>query len=187
MLRHLRGVRGAILWNVRIRAPRGHPAGACAGAWRLLHHMDVRAPTHPPDRLIARVAARQSGVVARHQLVALGLSRGSIEKRLAAGACTEFIAACTPSGIPRCRGRPAHGRSARLRRGSGRSHRSAGERWGIHPWNGAIEVTTPTGRGRRVAGVHRAPGGAYPPGTARRSGASRSPRRAAPWSTSPMS
>jgi very-short-patch-repair endonuclease len=121
--------------------------------------MDVRAPTHPPDRLIARVAARQSGVVARRQLVALGLSRGSIEKRVTAGRLHRIHRGVYAVG------HPAVSRTGRLMaavlacgEGAVGSHRSAGEQWGIHPWNGAIEVTTPSGRGRRVPGflAHRA-------------------------------
>src|SRR5436190_23398717 len=43
------------------------------------------AEDHPRDRWIAELAARQHGVVARRQLVALGLDRGAIRSRLASG------------------------------------------------------------------------------------------------------
>jgi hypothetical protein len=49
------------------------------------------------DAVIARIAARQYGVVTRAQLVAAGLGRGSIEHRVAECRSTACIGASTSS------------------------------------------------------------------------------------------
>src|SRR5215213_11941730 len=66
-----------------------HPAGSlrARGARNrvgaLVHHMDERK--RPVDQVIARIAARQFGVIAWRQLVAVGLNRGAIAKRVLTG------------------------------------------------------------------------------------------------------
>jgi hypothetical protein len=50
---------------------------------RLDHHIDGQRA--PGERLVAELAARQHGVVARRQLAALGLGKGAIDRRVATG------------------------------------------------------------------------------------------------------
>src|SRR5919198_6186904 len=61
----------------------GIEGGARFPLGRLMHGM--RARTTPPDRKLADLARRQYGVVSRRQVLALGIDRGGIERRLAAG------------------------------------------------------------------------------------------------------
>ena len=114
-----------------------------------------RAKQHkPPDQALAELASRQYGVVARRQLLALGLSTSAIHRRVAAGRL-----------LPRHRGVFAVGHRAIERRGhwlaavlacgpgSVLSHRSAAALWGIRPTaQTRFDVTT----GRKAS--HHRPG-----------------------------
>jgi hypothetical protein len=60
---------------------------------------DSRALDRPRDQLIATIAARQHGVIARSQLVELGLGRGQSTTGWRSDACIEFIEPSTPSAI----------------------------------------------------------------------------------------
>ena len=56
------------------------------------------------DRVIAELAARQHGVVARRQLFAVGLSRGAVDRRLASGRLHTLHQAVYAVGQPRIAG-----------------------------------------------------------------------------------
>ena len=77
------------------------------------------ANAQPPfDAALAALAREQHAVFELRQLVELGLSASGIRKRVAAGACTASIAACT-HWFPRscCRAASLHGDGPRLRAG----------------------------------------------------------------------
>lgn len=110
-------------------------------------------------RLIAEIASRQFGVVARRDLAAAGLRPGAIDRRIASGLL-----------VPLHRGVYAVGHTA-LRQegrwmaavlacgpGTALSHRSAAHAVGVrHEEPAFVEVTSPRGRGRGRRGivVHR--------------------------------
>lgn len=105
---------------------------------------------------IAELAEAQHGVVARRQLLELGLGEDGIDSRLRRGLLHRLHAGVYAVGhrvVPR-EGRwmaavLAGGRHAVL------SHHSAAALWGIRrPSNGAIEITTPS-KGRSRAGLRR--------------------------------
>jgi hypothetical protein len=54
-----------------------------SGLARLDHHIDGQRP--PGEWLVAKLGARQHGVVARRQLAALGIGKGAIDGRVATG------------------------------------------------------------------------------------------------------
>src|SRR4051794_25405956 len=101
--------------------------------------------TRPADALIAALADRQHGVVARRQLVSLGLSARAIDHRLERGRLHLLHRGGYTVGhrVLSQRGRwmaavLACGKGAAL------SHRSAAALWAIRPTSrAAIEVTTP--------------------------------------------
>ena len=61
----------------------GNGEGRIGGAWRLSRLMDEKGAT--PDRVIARVAERQHGVVSIGQLCAAGISEDAVFGRVRAG------------------------------------------------------------------------------------------------------
>src|SRR3954452_2827088 len=100
--------------------------------------------TRPVDAAIAVLAARQHGVVAYPQLIALGLSRQSINRRVRAGRLHRVHQGVYAVGHKRLtqRGRwmaggLAGGEGALL------SHRSAATLWQLLPARGRLHVTTP--------------------------------------------
>lgn len=108
---------------------------------------------------LAELARAQHGVVARRQLVALGLGRGAIDWRLRSGRLRRIhrgVYSTVPRGLSQ-RGRwlaavLAYDGDAVL------SHISAGGLWGLLRPRGAIHVTSPNGRGgRRGIDLHRIP------------------------------
>jgi Protein of unknown function (DUF559) len=109
-------------------------------------------PERATDAHIARLADRQHGVVARWQLIELGLSRRAIEWRLAnrrlhrvyQGVYAVVLRSISPRGH-RMAAVLAYGRRAVL------SHRQAGSEWGICQFNQRrSQVTVPkTGRANR--------------------------------------
>jgi hypothetical protein len=106
------------------------------------------------DARIAELARRQYGVVARWQLVEVGVDEDRIDRRLAQGRLHRLHRGVYAVGH---RVVPREGRwlAAVLACGPGAvlSHRSAAELWGIHrPRDGDIEVTTPrkTGSGSGI-------------------------------------
>jgi predicted transcriptional regulator of viral defense system len=105
---------------------------------------------------IARLAARQHGVVARRQLTDLGLDRGHIGRALAAGHLLRMHRGVYAVGH---RAVADHGRwmAATLASEGVLSHRSAAALWGL-PLNdnGLTRVTTPTNRRHARIDAHRA-------------------------------
>lgn len=106
------------------------------------------------------LASKQHGVVARWQLLALGLSAQAIQHRLTRGRLHRIN-----RGIYAV-GRPALDREGRcmaavLACGSGAvlSHKSAAALWGVGPWPPVVEVTIPVAspRKRDSIRVHRRP------------------------------
>jgi very-short-patch-repair endonuclease len=114
----------------------------------------------PPDHAIAELAAAQYGVVARRQLLALGLSRRAIERRLSAGRLLPLYRAVYAVGHSAIE-RRGHWMAAVLARGAGAvlSHRSAAALWGIRDTaQTRIDVTTGRRASRGQPGIrlHRA-------------------------------
>ena len=109
---------------------------------------------------IARLAARQHGVVSARQLLALGLGRGAIEHRLRTGQLHQLHRGIYAVGYRRLT-REGHWLAAVLACGDGAvlSHGSAAAHLDLRPWGGgAIDVTVPyrTGRARRAGlRIHR--------------------------------
>ena len=101
------------------------------------------------DTLIARLAARQHGVVARWQLTALGVGGTAVDKRVADGRLRRIHRGVYAIGPLNRRG---YWMAAVLACGEGAllSHRDAAMLWNLRPANRrAIDVTTPGARGRR--------------------------------------
>lgn len=98
----------------------------------------------PPDARIAELADTQHGVVARRQLLALGIGPEAIKVRLRAGRLHRIHAGVYSVGH-RVLSREARWMAAVLfcGRGAVLSHRSAAALWGIRrPTSGPVEVTT---------------------------------------------
>jgi len=106
------------------------------------------------------LATKQHGVVARRQLLELGLSAQSIQHRLSKGRLHRVHRGVYAVG------RPAVGREARwiaavlaCGRGAALSYESAAALWGIGPPPATVEVTIPVASPRRCDNirVHRRP------------------------------
>jgi hypothetical protein len=67
--------------------------------------MGAQLQAREVDGTIAAMAGRQHGVVARRQVLALGLGRRAIGHAWSKGACIPYIEACTPWAIASCRSR----------------------------------------------------------------------------------
>ena len=126
---------------------------------RFEHHIDVEIDTRHCDRTLAALAERQHGTVARWQLLELGIGRGALGRRLAAGRLHPIHRGVYAVGhrklSPKGRlmaGVLAGGPGAVL------SHRSAAELWRLRQNNRArIEITVPTSlRKRPGIEAHRA-------------------------------
>lgn len=106
------------------------------------------------------LAAKQHGVVARRQLLALGLSAQSIQHRLTKGRLHRIDRGVYAVGRPAL-GREGRWMAAVLACGGGAvlSHGSAAALWGIGPSPPVVEVTIPIASPRRRSGVrvHRRP------------------------------
>jgi very-short-patch-repair endonuclease len=112
---------------------------------------------HRRDAAIARIAARQHGVVAARQLYAAGLTREAVRRRASAGRLHRVFRGVYAVGHA---GLSNEGRwmAAVLACGEGAalSHRSAAELWGmLDPVAGPVHVTVSGAGGRkRRAGIH---------------------------------
>jgi very-short-patch-repair endonuclease len=98
------------------------------------------------DRAIAELAERQHGVVARRQLLELGLGTGGIASRIRRGNLHRLHQGVYAVGHLVLT-RDGRWMAAALAVGPEAvlSHRSAGVLWGLIPaWTGEIEVTTPS-------------------------------------------
>ena len=129
----------------RIR-PRG---GDRRLSWRLTHA--VREESANPDGLVARIAARQHGVVTTAQLKASGIGWEAARRRVMAGRLHRLHRGFYAVGHAAI-GFEGRCLAAVLALGAGAvlSHRSAAELWGIVPHaTGLIHVTVPTDAGRR--------------------------------------
>jgi very-short-patch-repair endonuclease len=106
------------------------------------------------------LAAKQHGVVARRQLLELGLSAQSIQHRLARGRLHKIDRGVYAVGRPAL-DREGRWMAAVLACGPGAvlSHGSAAALWGIGPSPAGVEVTIPVASPRRRHGVrvHRRP------------------------------
>jgi very-short-patch-repair endonuclease/predicted transcriptional regulator of viral defense system len=131
------------------------------GERREVHDMRAELVEHPLDRKIARLATRQHGVVARRQLDAIGLGRGAVAHRVAAGRLHRVHRGVYAVGHPVL---TVNGRrmAAVLAAGPGAalSHASAAALWEIRPTSATrIDVSVPSaaGRGKRPGlRIHRA-------------------------------
>lgn len=104
------------------------------------------------------LAAKQHGVVARLQLLELGLSAQSIQHRLARGRLHRIHRGVYAVGRPAL-DREGHWIAAVLAcgRGAALSYESAAALWGVGPLPASVEVTIPVASPRRCDGirVHR--------------------------------
>lgn len=112
------------------------------------------------DAAVARIAARQHGVVSQRQLREAGLSPSAIARRVRSGRLHHVHRGVYAVGHPGISQR-GEWRAAALAFGAGAvvSHRSAAELWGLlRPAGGPIDVSVPGGGGRARRGglrVHR--------------------------------
>jgi hypothetical protein len=104
---------------------------------------------------IHELAARQHGVVARRQLLRLGLGEDAIDHRLMTGRLLRLHRGVYAVGHAELR-REGRMLAAVLAIGDEAvlSHRSAAGLWGIRPWNGTFTEMTAPGRG----GITKRPG-----------------------------
>src|SRR4051794_39101160 len=110
------------------------------------HAMHGKRTSGPFDLRVAELAGRQHGIVARRQLVALGLGRGAIEGRLARGHLHRIQQGAYAVGH-RSLTRQARWMAAVISAGpaAALSHRSAAQLWQLLPTSSiAPEVTRPT-------------------------------------------
>src|SRR5438034_3939752 len=133
--------------KVENRAPWLAIVGPMADVVDLEHHSG--ALDRPRQVELAKIAQRQHGVVARHQLLALGFGRGAIRYKLAVGRLhsihREVYAVDHANLTPRGRWMAAVlacGQGALL------SHRSAAALWGFGSAAGTDIDVTATGRSR---------------------------------------
>jgi very-short-patch-repair endonuclease len=118
--------------------------------------MDGLEQTRALDVRIGELAERQHGVVARRQLLALGVGEEAIEIRLRTGRLHRLHRGVYAVGH-RALSREARWTVAVLASGPGAvlSHRSAAALWGMRePGSHAIEVTTPR-KSRSRGAIHR--------------------------------
>ena len=111
----------------------------------IYHHRGGKSQTRGADAAIAALAGRQHGVVARPQLLALGVTARSVERRIEGGRLHRVHAGVYSVGH---RVLTVHGRwmAAVLAAGPDAvlSHRSAAALWGIRPTAATkVEVTAP--------------------------------------------
>ncbi|MCW2995882.1 MAG: hypothetical protein JWQ18_3377 [Conexibacter sp.] len=100
---------------------------------------------------IRAVVSRQHGVIARRQLLALGLSAGGVDHWARNGRLVAVRRGVYALGHDELR-RQGHVLAALLDVGDDAvlSHRSAARQWGLRPWSGAfVEASIPSQRGRR--------------------------------------
>ena len=111
----------------------------------------MREESAPPDVALARVAAKQHGVVALAQLHAVGIDKSGVSRRVASGRLHRLH-----RGVYAVGHRPVSRRgfwmAAVLAGGNGAalSHRSAAELWELlRPRDGPIDISTSARSGRK--------------------------------------
>jgi very-short-patch-repair endonuclease len=134
--------------------------GASFGLWSLMVDMRPSITTAERHHALARLAARQHGVVDRDQLRALGFTDEAIARLIRAGRLHRLYPGVYSVGhtalIPK--GRLL---AAVLAGGPGAvlSHHSAADLWALRAWSGArIHITIPAASGRRPTNdlaIHR--------------------------------
>jgi predicted transcriptional regulator of viral defense system len=104
-----------------------------------------RADSPPPDAVVAEVAAGQWGVVSLSQLVAAGLDRSGVARRVRAGRLHRMYREVYAVGHARL-GREGRWMAAVLACGEGAvlSHRSAASHWGLLASQAALIDVTAT-------------------------------------------
>jgi very-short-patch-repair endonuclease len=114
------------------------------------------------DRLIAETAERQHGLITAGQLIAIGLGRSAIAKRVRTGRLRRLhrgVYAVGHAALPAagrwlaailaCGGGPHPAVPILERWGAALSHRSAAELWGLLPvTQGLVDITVPTAAGK---------------------------------------
>src|SRR5207302_272317 len=118
----------------------------------LTHHIDVLGAS--PDLELAALAARQHGVVSHRQLIEIGLGRGAIERRVAAGRLHRVHRGVYAVGHPAIGGR-GRWMAAVLRYAPGAvlSHRDAAALHGLRPNSRRDIDVTALARRRQIAGI----------------------------------
>lgn len=119
--------------------------------------IDGECSSRGADERIAELAERQHGVVARRQLVGLGLTSDAIDGRLRTHRLLPRYRSVYAVGHQN-RARESRWMAAVLAFGAGAvlSHRSAGAHWGLCRPGGAVHVTAPRKRrGRNGIVFHR--------------------------------
>jgi predicted transcriptional regulator of viral defense system len=116
--------------------------------------------TPPPDARLARIAARQHGVVTHRQLAAIGIRGSALTRRVAAGRLQRLYRGVYAVGHMQ-RTREAAWIAAVMACGPGAvlSHLDAAALWSIYETrHRTIHVTVPGGAGRKLPGIaaHRA-------------------------------
>jgi very-short-patch-repair endonuclease len=116
---------------------------------------DARGARVSPDREIARLAGRQHGIVSRRQLIALGIQRRVVDRRIERGSLTAIHRGVYSAGQAKLtmEGRwmaavLACGGNAAL------SHRSAAQLWGMLPRSRSVPETTRPTAARRRSGIN---------------------------------
>ena len=110
--------------------------------------MEAKPATPPVDRLIAELADVQHGVVALHQLIAIGLGRHAIQQRVQRGRLHRVYRGVYAVGRRRIN-REGWWMAATLTTGGVLSHRSAAALWALADPIERDHVTIPTSAGRR--------------------------------------
>lgn len=132
-----------------------------ADARDVRHHTDAERRTHRVDSAIAALAGRQYGVVARSQLLDLGLGRGAIARRLEAGRLHPVHRGVYAVGHRALRLEASWMAAVLVADGAVLSHRSAAALWGIVGGDARVEIIAPQSlRPRPRLHVHR---GRVPP------------------------
>ena len=114
-----------------------------------------RSAVDHPDRAVARIAARQHGVVTREQLLAAGLTRRAIDRRLAAGRLHLLHRRVYAVGHPPV-STEGHDLAAVLAIGPGSAlshHHAAADMRLLPRPEGPIHVSHPGARHRRSPGI----------------------------------
>jgi very-short-patch-repair endonuclease len=121
---------------------------------------DVIAAGESPERAIDGLARRQHGVVARAQLVRLGLGPRAIDRRIQAGRLRRLHRGVYAVGAIRAPNEAEMAAALACGNGSAVSHRFASALWHLLPYparDRAVDVTVPDRRARSRPGirVHR--------------------------------